>query len=218
MVYSQKTGDGSLTLFSELFGETYHSRHGAITESMHVFIEAGLSLVSKTKKQIRIGEIGLGTGLNAILTYSYSEKHFIDIQYFAIEAFPISDYLKKEVISHFQNLDEAVYSKILFCQANQIYPIRSCFNFCWYQQKWPESNLFQNLDLIYYDAFAPGTQPELWTQIAFEAAFQSLNPGGILVTYCAKGDVKRNMKSAGFEVERLPGPPGKREMTRARKI
>jgi tRNA U34 5-methylaminomethyl-2-thiouridine-forming methyltransferase MnmC len=215
MVLSQKTGDGSLTLFSEKFQETYHSRHGAKTESLHVFIQNGFKALNPDLETNRIGEIGLGTGLNAILSLEEGQRRGKRIQYFSLEAFPISPSLILEVVNAYPEFLPDLYLKILNAPENEKTKITPDFEFTWYQKSWPAENPFSDLDLMYYDAFAPGTQPELWTEDAFHQAFKVLKPGGVLVTYCAKGYVKRNLKSVGFEVETLPGPPRKREMTRA---
>ncbi len=217
MLSTQKTADGSLTLFSERFQETYHSRHGAKTESLHVFIQHGLQYIASQSDEIRIGEIGLGTGLNAMLSCDAGRAIGKKICYFAIEAFPVSPQIMNEVVAAFPEFSESRFLQLLYSEPGTILKLLPEFEFVWFKSLWPAANPFSDLDVLYYDAFAPGSQPELWTHDAFYQAFQALRPGGILVTYCAKGDVRRNMKSVGFEVEKLPGPPGKREMTRAKR-
>lgn len=217
MLTVQQTGDGSLTLFSSRFQETYHSRHGAMTESLHVFIENGLLFAEPDLKEIHIGEIGLGTGLNAMLSLAEGARLGKIIRYAAVEIFPLSEPIIRQVVSAFPGLPSDTYLNLLHAPPEEKIHLSPEFEFIWHRKNWPEENPFSELNLLYYDAFAPGSQPELWTSEAFEQAFRSLKPGGILVTYCANGEVKRKMKAAGFEVFRLPGPPGKREMTRAKK-
>jgi tRNA U34 5-methylaminomethyl-2-thiouridine-forming methyltransferase MnmC len=217
MTYSQLTEDGSITLFSEKFNETYHSRKGALTESLHVFIETGFEYKSLEKKEIKIGEIGLGTGLNAILSLEFAQKSGLSIDYCSLEAFPISSQLKLEILEKYPKDFVSEYQKILNLEAGKREQLNQFFAFSWFNRSWPDFNPFSDLDVVFYDAFAPDTQPEMWDEIALNQVFKSLNEGGILVTYCAKGYVKRNLKKVGFQVESLPGPPGKREMTRATK-
>lgn len=215
MTRLEQTKDLSPTLFSETFQQTYHSIHGAISESNHVFIEHGLSEILKTKSKISIFEMGFGTGLNAVLTWQYAIKNELDIQYYSIEKFPV----EKNIYHEFKTQDDQL--NLLLSQLNQ--------------SKWGEVHKFnkfqfqksiddlisikfnQVFDLIYFDAFSPNAQPELWTESIFKKIYESMHSDGILVTYCAKGQVKRNLKTAGFLVESPAGPVGKREMTRARK-
>ncbi len=212
------TLDGSHSLASDIFQENYHSTNGAIDESKHVFIEAGLKhLLSQNKTEISILEIGFGTGLNAFLTLIESEKLKINIQYCGIEAYPIDEIIwtnlnYPEILNYspesFYQLHRQDSSKI-FCT------ISPNFSFSKINSKVEDIEPSTKFDLIYFDAFAPTTQPELWTAELMQKMYDCLNFGGILVTYCAKGSFKRALKSAGFTIERLPGATGKREMTRA---
>lgn len=213
----QPTEDGSFTLFSEHFGETYHSRHGALSETNHVFIREGLLFQAEKMKNIRVGEIGLGSRLNAWATCLATIENGISVDYFAIEPFPPPIQLLSDFTPNSDLEGKELFLKILETNENQIFEY-SAFRFQWKRDFWPETQFLHNLDVIYYDAFAPGTQPELWREEAFSKAWNCLNPGGILVTYCAKGSVKRALKSVGFQVENPAGPKGKREMTRAIKI
>lgn len=214
----QRTIDGSQTLFSNRFNETYHSCHGALAETNHVFIKEGLLKIATKESIVRVGEIGLGSGLNAWATLVSTLKFGFTIDYTSIEGYP-PDY---EVLSQFSPSDSeeeiSWYKAIIETKSG----IQSCphpqFQFLWILGLWPEINPFSSLDVLFYDAFSPNTQPELWNENALNAAFSSLKRGGILVTYCAKGEVKRTLKKLGFEVENPPGPKGKREMTRAIKI
>ncbi len=210
------TADGSNTVVSDIFSETYHSVNGAVTESMHVFIDAGLKVC--TKKRIRIFEVGFGTGLNALLTSIEAEKHNLHIEYHSVELYPIPleivenlryhDFLSSD-IQMFKTMHEAPWDALAQISPN-------------FQLKKIAANLLDInftdfFDVVFFDAFSPGIQPELWTGDIFAKFYNHMFPGGIITTYCAKGEVRRNMKTSGFEVERLPGPPGKREMLRAKK-
>ena len=203
------SSDGSTTIWVPGLDEHYHSIHGARSESLHVFIEAGLK--ASTARPVRILEIGLGTALNAQLTFETASDLGIEVHYTALEKFPITN---QEAIA----LGEAGMQEALpFLMATPGIAMKlenSSFTLLVEDlRNYTAEN--EAFDLIYFDAFAPSAQPELWTDAVFENMYRVLAPGGILTTYCAKGVVKRSMKAAGFEVEALPGPPRKREMTRA---
>ncbi len=214
-----KTEDGSDTLFDPHYGEYYHSIHGSVQESNHVFIESGLKTIKN--QDIIIFEVGFGTGLNAYLTALEANKTTKIIQYFAIEKHPL---LKKD----WENLNypnmTADHNTGLFQQlhlAEWENKVRISLNF---NLQKIEADLTEfkyhslpGFDLIYFDAFSPVSQPELWQTEIFNQLFRQCNPGGRIVTYCAKGSVRRALIEAGFMVERLPGPPGKREMLRGSK-
>lgn len=219
------TDDGSHSLLSLQFDVPYHSRHGAIQESEHVFIEAGLKdvLQNPSLQKVRILEMGFGTGLNALLTLRCSRTFpNIKFEYRAVEAFPLAiDEVKK--LNYWEQLGESGDSLPLLHAAHGCKRVVLAPNFNLevanssflegVPQSWPEG-----FDLLYFDAFAPASQPELWEPAALEIAYNALKTGGVFVTYCAKGQFKRDLKSVGFQVEPIPGPPGKREMTRARKL
>ncbi|MFZ5553839.1 MAG: tRNA (5-methylaminomethyl-2-thiouridine)(34)-methyltransferase MnmD [Bacteroidota bacterium] len=218
IVQTVATIDGTVTLYVPALNEHYHSVHGAMQESMHVFIRAGLLEAAKTKKELQIFEMGFGTGLNALLTWRWAQMNALNIHYTSVEKFP----LEKTVIDslNYAEKDETVFfEQIHSAEWNKQSVIAGNFNLQKKLGDISEINFPQkSFDVIYFDAFAPRVQPELWTDEIFGKMFSLLNPAGILVTYCAKGEVKRSMKRAGFEVETLAGPPGKREMTRGRKI
>lgn len=214
--HSFTTKDGSKTIYWPQFDEHYHSVHGAITESKHIFIHAGLEYVINQQKQpVAVLELGFGTGLNALLTYKYSENHQVSVNYTTIEAFP----LRREEVSLLE------YSQLLNLSNTTIqefhnwektsYQVSGFFNLKKIKAKLENLTFNDRFHLIYFDAFAPSAQPELWETEIFQQLYDVLKVGGILVTYCAKGVVKRRLKKVGFTVEALPGPPGKREMTRA---
>ena len=214
------TGDGSKTIHMPDLNEQYHSKHGALQEARHVFIKTGLEYyledVDTQVEELRILEYGFGTGLNALLTALY--KHKTSIQYTATEAFPINT---EEILAmDYGNLLDAdsLFQKLHSVSWESPTVIHEQFQLIKKQIKFEAISFESAFDVIYFDAFGPRTQPELWTLEIFEAAFQALSKNGVLVTYCAAGQVRRNLQAAGFEVERLPGPPGKREMLRAIKM
>lgn len=213
------TADGSKTIFLDDWNENYHSRHGAINEAYHVFIENGL--FSMNRKQLSILEIGFGTGLNALITLHETLRHGLIIEYTGVEAFPVSDdeveqlnYPEDMELPHLQK----AYGEMHSLPWDERLELGQGFTLTKQKKDFREVRNLQEFDLIYFDAFGPRVQPELWTPIIFRQMFNALKEMGILVTYCAKGSVRRAMQEAGFDVERLPGPPGKREMLRARKI
>jgi tRNA U34 5-methylaminomethyl-2-thiouridine-forming methyltransferase MnmC len=221
-----KTADGSHSLFVEELNEHYHSIHGAIQESKHVFIDAGLkpfisgslASFSERKGPLTILEIGLGTGLNAMLTYIETQRSDINIHYTAIEAYPVSadliDQLNYVELLNSQNI-QPVYTTIHACEWDMPVALSNQFTLLKIKNTLQEAVLESSYHLIYFDAFGPGVQPEMWTEEIFAKLYAVVEPGGCLVTYCAKGEVKRTLKRVGFTVESLPGPPGKREMVRA---
>jgi tRNA U34 5-methylaminomethyl-2-thiouridine-forming methyltransferase MnmC len=215
------TKDGSHTIAVPEMNVTYHSHHGAIQESMHVNINAGLKYLSDTLRvtDICIFEMGFGTGLNALLTLMEAEKNQLTIHYTTIELFPLQE---NEIILlnyceqlHRKDL-EPVFQQLHQCDWEKDISITSFFTLKKVRIDLINLSTYQPVNLIYYDAFAPSAQPELWTKEIFEKLYQMLLPGGILVTYCSKSDVRRAMQAAGFIVEKIPGPRGKREMVRCR--
>lgn len=205
-----QSADGSTTLWVPGLDEHYHSIHGALTESQHVFIEAGLNAIGTSN--VRILEVGLGTALNARLTLDKAQQDGRAIAYDALEKFPLT----KEEIEAISLQGMSKEAPFLTSTPGAVTQITEQFTFRLLVE---DVKTFEgeqgSYDLIYFDAFAPSAQPDLWTDAVFENMYGLLKPGGALVTYCAKGVVKRSMKAAGFEVEALPGPPRKREMTRA---
>lgn len=213
-----QTQDGSDSLFSEAYGVSYHSRYGAVQESRHVFIEAGLHHIWLHGKQASVLEIGLGTGLNAFMTMLEAENRKLPVRYTGVEAFPIT-LEQASMLNYPSQLDpgaeKEIFLRIHALPSGEWQKLSPCFQFRKFLSRVQDLDFSREYDLIYFDAFAPGAQPELWEYPVLEKMYQALNPGGVLVTYCAKGSFKRDLKSLGFEVQSLPGPPGKREMTRA---
>jgi len=215
------TQDGSHSIFSDQFGVSYHSKYGAIQETQHVFIDAGLRPKTLTQKEIAILDIGFGTGLNAYMTFLESIKNDLKTTYVAYEAYPIGkdqvDLLNYPQLLKAPSL--AAYFSLLHDQEwNCTLQLHDNFIFTKQLASFQDIDFKETFDLIYFDAFAPSAQPELWETELLDKMYKSLKINGVLVTYCAKGQVKRNLKEVGFKVEKLKGPPGKREMTRAIKI
>ncbi len=212
------TADGSTTIHLEDWQEQYHSRHGAIQEAYHVFIENGL--YNLNSKEIAILEMGFGTGLNALISLIEAEKKGLKITYTGVERYPIADKELKglnfvEVLGASTYRD--LYAKMHRVPWDQEVVITKQFSLEKKLKDFREVKEVNRYSLIYFDAFGARVQPELWTEDIFNAMFAALKNGGILVTYSAKGSVRRAMEKAGFTTERLPGPPGKREMLRATK-
>ncbi|QQR87154.1 MAG: tRNA (5-methylaminomethyl-2-thiouridine)(34)-methyltransferase MnmD [Flavobacteriales bacterium] len=209
------TRDGSRTLFNPATNEPYHSLHGAATESRHVFIEAGLKAVEG--KHARVLEVGLGTGLNLLLTLEEAQRSGRSVDYVAVEP---------------HRLSAEVLNAIDHCGALGLEQLRAAYDECmaatsaWITDRVPLTCIIAHdlgavadgpFDVVYFDAFAPGVEPALWSEEVFARLFMLMRPGGVLVTYCVKGDVKRALKRCGFGLQRLKGPRGKREMLRAQR-
>ncbi len=212
------TADGSKTIQIEDWGEQYHSIHGAIQEAYHVFIKHGLHKFKND--DVSILEIGFGTGLNTLITLAESEKSQLKVSYEGVEAYPVS--LEEiNALDYVEALKFEKYKEHFFKmhKSNWGETIKLRPNFTLFKNKLDFKDIdYQNLfNLIYFDAFGFRVQPELWSVEIFQKMHKALKNNGILVTYSAKGSVRRAMQEVGFTVERLPGPPGKREMLRATK-
>lgn len=218
------TEDGSHSLFVPELNETYHSFHGAYRESIHVFMLYGLEAwYSRNPNQfpVRIFEVGFGTGLNAWLSLVWGEQYKVPLLYHSIEPFP----LEKEVYSqlNYTEVDTSIYHYARYFQRlheiewNEGRIVSEYFNMKKDKVTLEDAVLYPS-DVVFFDAFAPNKQPELWTKEMLSKVVETMNPGAAFVTYCAQGQLKRNLKELGLEVESLPGPPGKKEMTRAWKL
>lgn len=212
------TADGSKTIQIEEWSEQYHSLHGALQEAKHVYIKMGLHQFLKDNpnhKQLSVLELGFGTGLNAMLTAIDEMAQHTLISYHGIEAYPIS--LKElEALDYNALFDSTItFNQLHEIPWNQIHKISSNFQLNKRKEFFSELSESKLFDVVYFDAFGPRVQPDLWTTDMFERVYKAMRPNGILVTYSAKGSVRRSMQEVGFVVERLPGPPGKREMLRA---
>lgn len=218
-----KTSDGSTTIHFPELNEHYHSKHGAINEAKHVFIKSGLDhlLASRAFSELKILEIGFGTGLNAFITCLEALKTQQKIQYTGVEAYPV---LEEEIklLNYVNELNaedhQTIFDNLHQSSWGKINPISDSFFLMKRQQLFEDIEDQDAFDLIYFDAFGARIQPDLWNVTIFRKMYNALLPDGVLVTYAAKGSVRRAMQEVGFTVERLPGPPGKREMLRASKI
>lgn len=211
----EQTNDGSNTLFVPRLNEHYHSTKGALTESRHVFVETGMGKV--TKDAIRILEIGFGTGLNAFLTLLKAEERNIKIQYTTLELYP----LEWNTVEKLNYADSPVFEQIHQSVWGREAEITDYFTLLKLNEDFTryDFNSHEPFDVIYFDAFAPEKQPEMWSQPLFDLLYSVTTTGGVLTTYCAKGVIRRMLQQSGFMVERLPGPPGgKREILRATKL
>ncbi|MEZ4816915.1 MAG: tRNA (5-methylaminomethyl-2-thiouridine)(34)-methyltransferase MnmD [Flavobacteriaceae bacterium] len=214
------TGDGSSTLYLPEWNEHYHSKHGAINEARHVFIQAGLRYFLETskKKEVSVLEIGFGTGLNSLLTQQYAEENQIKIHYTGVEAYPLEaseiSQLNYPEMLHISSLD---FLKLHETPWENPFEITEYFILKKRKQFFSEIEDKAVFDIIYFDAFGARVQPELWTEPIFEKMYEALREDGVLVTYASKSSARRAMQHVGFTVEKLAGPPGKREMLRALK-
>ncbi|WP_339788581.1 MAG: tRNA (5-methylaminomethyl-2-thiouridine)(34)-methyltransferase MnmD [Imperialibacter sp.] len=213
------TDDGSHSLKNEALNETYHSFHGAVQESAHVFIEMGLRhWCNQHKGAARILEIGFGTGLNAYLSLIFAKEHARTVAFETLETFPLPTEIY-ENLNYADLIGEGDLPKYfrLLHSSDWGKPVEITPHFFLKKLETPVHDYSSTtpFNIIYFDAFAPNKQPEMWTMEVIQKMYDSLAPGGFLVTYCAQGQFKRNLKQAGFTVEELPGPPGKKEMVRA---
>ncbi len=210
-----ETRDGSHTLFNEKAGEHYHSVFGAVQESEHIFIRAGLDACHPAPETLQVLEIGFGTGLNALLSMQWAEKHGQSIRYLGLEAFPLS----QKQLEPLNYPDMLSTDKSLFMKMHDSPVVRQLslhFALQVLHEKFQDFSADNStFHVVFFDAFSPDSQPEMWTVEGFRKLYNALVPDGILVTYSCKGDVKRALKAAGFSLEKLPGPPGKREFLRA---
>ena len=213
------TADGSKTIFNPSVGENYHSKHGALQESKHVFVKSGLHffLENNNQTEVSVLEVGFGTGLNFLLSAEYCFDKKAALNYTGIDTFPLSlemigspeygDYVSERLYNSFlQNYQESLKAEMMineYCRLRVV----NC--------KLEEFKSRKQFDVLYFDAFAAIHQPEMWTTQALEHCCKYLTPGGVFVTYAITGNLKRSMKSLGFDIEKAPGAPGKREMLRA---
>jgi tRNA U34 5-methylaminomethyl-2-thiouridine-forming methyltransferase MnmC len=214
------TKDGSKTIHFPEWNESYHSKHGAITEALHVYIKSGLRYrlsANPDKKHISILEMGFGTGLNAYLTYNYGQEQDLQISYTCIEKYPLSEHVVEE-LNYADGKNPELFKKLHAASWEEFVSISDNFKL---KKHNIDLDIYQSedkFDVIYFDAFGPRVQPNLWNKIILENMYNHLNPNGVWVTYCCKGSVRRDLKDIGFQVEKIPGPPGKREMLRATKV
>ena len=209
------TEDGSHSMFSEKHGVSYHSKYGAIQETEHVFINAAFRNQLPTSS-LSILDIGFGTGLNAYMTLLEAATKKVKVKYVGIEAYPISSDIYQQLnYAELLKKDNSDFQKLHQLDWEEPHAISDYFVFEKRQTHFENLDFNNQFDIIYFDAFAPNAQPELWEENLLKKMFAALKTNGVLTTYCAKGVVKRTLKKVGFEIEAIPGPPGKREMTRA---
>jgi tRNA U34 5-methylaminomethyl-2-thiouridine-forming methyltransferase MnmC len=215
-----QTSDGSHSLLNTELNETYHSHHGAVQESMHVFINQGLNFFVSTThtNPVRIFEVGFGTGLNAFLTLQNLIKD-VDIHYTSIEAFPLEESIWSVLNYASTEVEKEVFQNIHQAKWNETTSINAHFNLLKLRTTLQAIDLSNSVfDIVYFDAFAPNKQPEMWETTLLQKVVNTLTPGGVFATYCAKGQLKRDLRLLGLTVQTLSGPPGKKEMVRALKI
>jgi tRNA U34 5-methylaminomethyl-2-thiouridine-forming methyltransferase MnmC len=213
------TSDGSHSLHSSELDEGYHSKHGAIQEAKHVFIQNGLAYF--IQKELSVLEVGFGTGLNALLALDFAVTNKIKISYSGLET-KLLEYSLVEKMNYLEQLKLFEYNdffkKMHTEKEGEEVELSSYLKFKKHNMKVQDFVTNEKFDIVFYDAFSPTSQLEMWEVSIFEKLFSQIKSGGVLVTYCAKGQLKRDLKSCGFRVESLPGPPGKREMVRAVKL
>ena len=212
------TDDGSHTLYVDKLDEPYHSTHGALQESMHVFIEQGLLTLSKPK--LNILEMGFGTGLNALLTMHFARQGKQEVHYHAVEKYPLSkaEYSQLNFEQLMDGAPTGFLNLIHDAEWEKSIQISDGFSLFKEQADFRSMNLPRDFDLVYFDAFSPDKQPELWSTEVFATIAKSTRKGAVLVSYSSKGIVRRTLTSCGFNIKKVPGPPGKREMIRAVRI
>ena len=209
------TQDGSSSLYLPELDETYHSTRGALGESIHVYIENGINTLTNT--DIKLLEVGFGTGLNALLTYQFAKKKQLNVRYHTLEPFPLSKEIYENLGYAGAEEEREVFHRMHVLTEGDL-SISPFFEFHRYQKTLEDFFPKQTFDIIYFDAFAPSRQPEIWSKENLSKCLDLLNPGGIMVTYCAQGQFKRDLAAIGFQVEVLPGGMGKKEMVRARRL
>jgi tRNA U34 5-methylaminomethyl-2-thiouridine-forming methyltransferase MnmC len=218
-----QTRDGSHSLLNGQLNETYHSIHGALQESRHVFIEHGLNYLARqsTLEVLSVFEVGFGTGLNALLAAEFAERNSVSVEYCSIERFPLAWEIAAQ-LNYTQRLDwnraTEIFKKIHQSEWNKTVHISDFFSLQKINGTIHNYYFGQKFSCIFFDAFAPEKQPDMWTREVLQKVTNALNKDGVLVTYCAKGQLRRDLISLQLKVETLPGPPGKREMTRAIKV
>ena len=216
----QLTADGSHTLSIPEMNVTYHSHHGAIGESVHVYIDAGLQplLNQSSQTPIHIFEMGFGTGLNALLSLQKAIEYKKPICYTTVELYPLTEPEIAQInYGHLLNAQND-FLTIHNCEWEKEIPLNEFFTLKKHKSSLSDAIITDPVNCLYFDAFSPTVQPGLWTREVFEKMYKALAPGGILVTYCSKSEIRRNMTAAGFIVTKIPGPWGKREMVRAQKL
>ncbi|MBK7881267.1 MAG: tRNA (5-methylaminomethyl-2-thiouridine)(34)-methyltransferase MnmD [Saprospiraceae bacterium] len=216
------SADGSDSLIHPFWNSSYHSKYGAISESLKVYIEYGLMYKSNNQKNLKIFELGFGTGLNVYLSLLFANQFNLSVNFHSIENMPLLE--ETWGMLNYPQVPTPFGSSIEYFKAIHQTPwdiesvISENFKLTKFYMNWDRYVSDAAFDIIYFDAFGPEVQPSLWSFESMEKLYKILNSGGVLLTFCAKGQFKRNLKSIGFTVESLPGPAGKREVTRAIKL
>ncbi|WP_447642756.1 MULTISPECIES: tRNA (5-methylaminomethyl-2-thiouridine)(34)-methyltransferase MnmD [Chitinophagaceae] len=213
------TEDGSPSIMVPSLNISYHNIHGAILESRIVYIHNGLQYLTDNKGSISIFEMGLGTGLNAMLSWELAKIQHKTIQYTAVECYPLEEHLWRSYLEYncFSQTQKSFLERIHMAEWERCVQLDTCFSLTKRKVPLQDFSVNHKFNIVYFDAFDPVIQPDLWTEAVFNKIFNLLNNNGIMVTYCSKGLVRRLLEKIGFLVEKLPGPPGKREVIRARK-
>lgn len=215
----QITADGSATVFVPGLDVTFHSRHGAMAESLHVYLDAGLDYyhhLYPEQRSLRVFEMGFGTGLNALLTLQYAAQHRLSIVYETVELHPLEASVVQQ-LNYASQLPgtEEIFQTLHAAPWNEETALTDTFVLHKKNISLHDHQAEHPGHIVYYDAFAPGAQPDLWTEEVFKKLYDDLFPSGVLLTYCSKVDVRRALQVAGFAVQKIPGPRGKREILRA---
>lgn len=214
----ESTADGSVTLYRKDIDEHYHSVKGALAESLHIYLGLGWEALSSGKSPIRLFEAGYGTGLNAVLTASAALRMRIPTEYYSVEKYPLPPDVTEELLRHQPTELKDYFRKVNLAEWDRAISINEFFILHKMEDDLLTMDIPQDIDVVYFDAFAPEKQPEIWSENIFRKIYEAMAPGGILTTYCAKGSIRRLLGQVGFLTERLPGPPGgKREVLRAGK-
>lgn len=214
----ETTSDGSVTLYRHDIDEHYHSVKGALAESLHVYIDCGWRRAAESRCRVRVFEVGFGTGLNAALTAKIASEEKIVTDYCAVELFPLSNEMTSMLLGYQPTEYSGFFEDVNRATWNEESEVNPYFNLTKINDNFLTMALPKDLDVVYFDAFAPEKQPEMWSEEMFRNLYEAMSPGGVLTTYCAKGVVRRMLQEVGFTVERLPGPKsGKREILRATK-
>lgn len=214
----ETTADGSATLYREDIDEHYHSVKGALAESEHIYAGLGWKSASENKNDIKVFEVGFGTGLNAALTAFEATMAQIHTKYYSVELYPLSQDIIQQLLPFQTDSYKDLFIKINEAEWDKEIEITPYFTLVKIQQNLLTMDIPKGIDVVYFDAFAPEKQPEMWGDGVFGKIYESMNIGGVLTTYCAKGVIRRLLGEIGFVTERMPGPPGgKREVLRARK-
>lgn len=210
------TSDGSHTIYNSFVDECYHSVHGAVAESEHIFLRSGFCEIRKT--EIAVFEVGFGTGLNALLTLEEASHRGTRVHYTAVERYPIGPDLYEQLNYGSTPQERDIFLQLHRAEWEREVLLGGCFSLKKTEADFTQIEFSERFDLVYFDAFSPERQPEMWSEELFARLYNAMNEGGVLVTYCAKGVVRRTMQAVGFRVERIAGPTGgKREILRARK-